>query len=366
MAQNNPYTVSPLGPNTLAIGTVTTLAPGAQATASVTGSAPNQTLNLGIPQGAVGPGENVFIGATSGSAGTFGAVPAPQAGDQGKYIRGDSTWQTLTASAVGLGNVANSAQVPIADYTAAGDILIATGAGAVTRLGVGSSSQIIGVSAGAPAWITPDHTTVGLGNVTNDAQVKLSTFTAAADIIYATGAGAVTRLGIGSTDQALLVEGGVPAWTSLTPSKVGLGNVSNQAQVPLADYSATGDILIATGSAAVTNLAVGTSSQILGVSSSSPAWITPTASTVGLGNVTNDKQAKDASLGAASGIATLNGSSLVVQNCANMNASLDTDGTMAANSDTHVPSQKAVVTYVAANASKSAGATLFQYYIGGN
>lgn len=40
--------------NTLAIGTVTTVPVGGPATAEITGTAPNQTLNLGIPTGATG------------------------------------------------------------------------------------------------------------------------------------------------------------------------------------------------------------------------------------------------------------------------------------------------------------------------
>lgn len=53
----DPVTVpaGPVGPaNTLTIGTVTTEAAGNPATATITGDAPNQTLNLGIPQGEVG------------------------------------------------------------------------------------------------------------------------------------------------------------------------------------------------------------------------------------------------------------------------------------------------------------------------
>ena len=47
----------PAGPaNTLTIGTVTTVAAGGSATASVGGTAPAQTLNLGIPTGATGQG----------------------------------------------------------------------------------------------------------------------------------------------------------------------------------------------------------------------------------------------------------------------------------------------------------------------
>lgn len=49
------YLVGPTGPaNSLSIGTVTTLTPGSSATAAITGSAPSQTLSLGIPQGAAG------------------------------------------------------------------------------------------------------------------------------------------------------------------------------------------------------------------------------------------------------------------------------------------------------------------------
>lgn len=39
-------------PNTLSIGTVSTLDPGADATSTINGTPPNQTLNLGIPRGA--------------------------------------------------------------------------------------------------------------------------------------------------------------------------------------------------------------------------------------------------------------------------------------------------------------------------
>ena len=39
----------------------------------------------------------VMGGASAGAAGTAGAVPAPSAGDQGKYLRGDGTWQTVSA-----------------------------------------------------------------------------------------------------------------------------------------------------------------------------------------------------------------------------------------------------------------------------
>ena len=38
----------------------------------------------------------VMVGATSGAAGESGRVPAPSAGDNTKYLRGDGTWQTVS------------------------------------------------------------------------------------------------------------------------------------------------------------------------------------------------------------------------------------------------------------------------------
>lgn len=41
---------------------------------------------------------SVFTGATSTTAGTSGLVPAPAAGDEAKYLKGDGTWAAATAT----------------------------------------------------------------------------------------------------------------------------------------------------------------------------------------------------------------------------------------------------------------------------
>ena len=49
------YLVGATGPaNTLTVGTTTTLAPSADATVEITGTAPDQTINFGIPEGIQG------------------------------------------------------------------------------------------------------------------------------------------------------------------------------------------------------------------------------------------------------------------------------------------------------------------------
>lgn len=76
-------------PNTLSIGTVTSLAAGSSATASISGTAPNQTLSLGIPRGTNG---------TNGSNNTLsiGTVTTLSAGASATAtITGASPTQTL-------------------------------------------------------------------------------------------------------------------------------------------------------------------------------------------------------------------------------------------------------------------------------
>lgn len=43
------------------------------------------------------PSYSDFTGATSSTAGTHGLVPAPAAGDEGKFLQGDGTWATVTS-----------------------------------------------------------------------------------------------------------------------------------------------------------------------------------------------------------------------------------------------------------------------------
>lgn len=43
-----------------------------------------------------------FTGATDSTNGTKGMVPAPQAGDENKYLRGDGTWAQLNATGIDL------------------------------------------------------------------------------------------------------------------------------------------------------------------------------------------------------------------------------------------------------------------------
>ena len=58
-----------------------------------------------------------MTGATSGANGTHGLVPAPVAGAQGKYLRGDGTWQTPPNTTYGIANASTAGLVKSATGT---------------------------------------------------------------------------------------------------------------------------------------------------------------------------------------------------------------------------------------------------------
>lgn len=54
---------------------------------------------------------SVMIGATADTAGSAGLVPAPQAGDEKKFLRGDGTWAEVTTTDVDLSKYATTETV---------------------------------------------------------------------------------------------------------------------------------------------------------------------------------------------------------------------------------------------------------------
>ena len=61
-----------------------------------------------LPEAVTG---SVMIGATATQDGTAGYVPAPQAGDQNKFLRGDGKWVEVATSDVDLSEYAKTVEV---------------------------------------------------------------------------------------------------------------------------------------------------------------------------------------------------------------------------------------------------------------
>ena len=103
-------------------------------------------------------GADVMTGATSGTAGAAGVVPAPAAGDEGKVLRGDGTWVTPTDTTYSAGaNVQISAQNVIsATDTTYSDMVGADSAtpgaaGLVPAPAAGDEAKVL---SGAALWVS--------------------------------------------------------------------------------------------------------------------------------------------------------------------------------------------------------------------
>ena len=95
----------------------------------------------------------------------------------------------------------------LASFTA-GDILYATGATTLTKLGKGTAEQVLAMNTGAtaPDWGSVDVSVGGTG---------IASFTAG-DILYATGATTLTKLAKGSAADVLTMNSGAsaPEWAA--------------------------------------------------------------------------------------------------------------------------------------------------------
>jgi hypothetical protein len=123
------------------------------------------------------------------------------------------------------------------------------------------------VSVGTAAPVTPSTGDVWVdtaGTATAINAVPLAALTGTGAMIYGAGAGTAATLAIGSTDQQLVVSGGVPAWAT-------------SPDIAKSTLTTTGDIIYASGSATPARLGIGTASQVLSVSGGVPAWTTPSS-----------------------------------------------------------------------------------------
>lgn len=99
---------------------------------------------------------NDMTGATASTPGTHGLVPAPAAGNQGKYLRGDGTWQTPTNTTTGDGIKTKVAQ------TGTAQLAITSTISADTTL-----DNAIGTLLDNDATLNADITTVTSSNITS-------------------------------------------------------------------------------------------------------------------------------------------------------------------------------------------------------
>ena len=124
-----------------------------------------------------------------------------------------------------------------------------------TRLGIGSTGQVLTVAGGVPTWATSDD-----ANAIQNAIVD-----AKGDIVAASAADTPARLAVGTDNQRLVAASG---------EATGLKYVSDTQNTVI---DAAGDLVYGTAADTLGRLAIGTAGQVLQVNSgaTAPEWATP-------------------------------------------------------------------------------------------
>jgi hypothetical protein len=159
-----------------------------------------------------------------------------------------------------------------------GDLMYASGSATLSKLGIGSTGQSLRVVAGAPAWTTdssyavttfsggttgllPSSATSGAITLTGTLAVanggtNITSYTTG-DILYASASGVISKLGIGTNGQQLVVSGGLPAWTSVSGSVTTISFASTGLTPSTATSGAVtvgGTLVVANGGTGATTL----------------------------------------------------------------------------------------------------------------
>jgi len=218
------------------IGTVTTLAPGLPATVTNVGTAQDAVLNIGIPAGEDGAdgivasvvaGTNVTIDNTDPANPIINAASGGGVsdGDHGDVVVSSSgTVWTIDTGVVTTAKMGG-------DVTAAGKALLDDADSAAQRatigLGTTDNPQFNTVELGSASDTTVSRLSAGdlaiEGNrvfraggadvPVADGGTNISSYTTG-DLLYASAAGVLSKLGIGSTGQVLKVAAGLPSWSA--------------------------------------------------------------------------------------------------------------------------------------------------------
>jgi hypothetical protein len=152
-----------------------------------------EILTAGDTNGYLMQGVLVF----ASSAARASAITSPQEG-QYSYLKDTNSTEyydgaAWTAAATG----------DVTGVTAGTGILVASPTGPVPTVSIDTA-------------VTADLTTAQTMTNKTLTTPKISNYTTNGDLVYGTGSSVITRLGIGSTSQVLTVTGGVPVWA--TPS----------------------------------------------------------------------------------------------------------------------------------------------------
>ncbi len=149
---------------------------------------------------------NLFEAYSSGNVLGFNLDSAgiPKVATNNVLYVNSTEYTTMNNAITNNFNTLNSGKINLSTVTTAGDLILGTGSATVTRLGIGTSGQVLKSNGTTAAWAAENDTT----------KLALSTVTTAGDLIIGTGSGTVARLGIGSSGTVLTSNGTTASWVA--------------------------------------------------------------------------------------------------------------------------------------------------------
>jgi hypothetical protein len=221
-------------------------------------------------------------GSTIGIA--YGGTGLTSAPSNGQLLVGNGTGYTLATLTQGSG---------ISVTNGAGSITIAnTGvtslAGTANQVSASASTGAVTLSLPQSIAVASSPTFAGLTLssplATTSGGTGLASYTAG-DLLYASATDTLSQLAVGSNGQVLTISGGVPTWTSTAPSTPH-NLLSTQHSDTTAGTVARGDLITGQGASATwSRLALGSSGYILRSDGTDAAW-SPTTAITQLGTIT--------------------------------------------------------------------------------
>lgn len=180
--------------------------------------------------------EKILCSSRSGSTYNF-----QTRGYDGTVVASHSAGEKIehVVDAVTLDEANLASEQTLQKVTSAGDLLIGSGSKTMTRLGVGSTDQILIVVAGTAAWGTVNTNSLTALAVTN---AKLAGMTRGV-IKVGSAAGAASDLALGTASQFLGTDGTDPIWRTMSGDgtlSAGVLTIAPAANVAMGSHKLTG------------------------------------------------------------------------------------------------------------------------------